>query len=55
MGPENISENFGDSHHCKNLKYENFGESQLKMATPWFTSRWVARISESKDIFLSKQ
>ena len=24
MSPENISENVGESHHCKNLKFENF-------------------------------
>jgi len=32
--PEDISENFGESHHCKNLKFENFGDSHLKMASP---------------------
>ena len=30
MSPENVSENFGESRHCKNLKFENFDESQLK-------------------------
>ena len=29
-----ISENFGESHHCKNKKFENFGEFQLKMVSP---------------------
>ena len=24
---EDISENFGESHHCKNLKFENLDES----------------------------
>ena len=33
MSPEDISENFGESHQCKNLKFENFGESQLKMVS----------------------
>ena len=27
-------ENFGESHHCKDLKFENFGEFQLKMVSP---------------------
>ena len=27
-------ENFGESHHCKNLKLENFGEFQLTMVSP---------------------
>ena len=30
MNPEDISENFGVSHHWKNIKFENLGESQLK-------------------------
>jgi len=34
MSPEDISENLGESHHCINLKFENFGESQLKMVSP---------------------
>jgi hypothetical protein len=29
MNPEEISERLGESHHSKNLKFENFGESQL--------------------------
>jgi len=33
MNPEDISEYFGESHHCKNLKFDNFGESQLKMVS----------------------
>ena len=33
MSPEDIFENFGESHHCKKLKFENFGESQLKMVS----------------------
>ena len=32
MSTEDVSENVGEYHHCKNLKIENFGESQLKMA-----------------------
>jgi len=31
MSSEDISENFEESYHCKNLKFENFCESQLKM------------------------
>jgi len=31
---EDIFENFGESHHCKNKKCENFGEFQLKMVSP---------------------
>ena len=34
MSQEDISENFDDFHHCKNLKFENFGESKLKMVSP---------------------
>ena len=34
MSPEDIILNFVESHHCKNLKFENFGESQLKMVSP---------------------
>ena len=34
MSPEDISENFSASHHCKNLKFVNFDESQLKMMSP---------------------
>ena len=34
MSPEDISENVGEFHHCKNLKFENFGEPQLKMMSP---------------------
>jgi len=33
INPEDISENFGESCHCKNLNFENFGESQLKMVS----------------------
>ena len=33
MSPENISANFGESHHCKNLKFKNVGESQRKTVT----------------------
>lgn len=32
---EDISEIFGESHHCENLKFENFNESQLKMVSIW--------------------
>jgi len=31
MTLEDISENFVESHHCKNQKFENFGEFQIKM------------------------
>jgi hypothetical protein len=34
MKPEDISEIFDGSYHCKNKKIEHFGESQLKMASP---------------------
>ena len=34
MSPEDISENFGEFHHCSNLKFENFGKSQLKIVSP---------------------
>ena len=34
MSPEDISENFGESKYCKNLKFENFGKTQLKMVSP---------------------
>jgi len=34
MSQEDIAENFGESHHYKNLIFENFGESQLKMVIP---------------------
>lgn len=27
MNTENISENFHESHHCKNIKFEKFGET----------------------------
>ena len=30
------SEYFGGSHHCKNQKFENFSESQLKMVSQEF-------------------
>ena len=32
--PEDIYENIGKSHHCKNLKFENFGESQQNIMSP---------------------
>jgi hypothetical protein len=28
MGPEDISENFGESRHCKNLRFEYFGKTR---------------------------
>jgi len=31
MSREDISENFGESHHYKNLNIESFGESKLKI------------------------
>jgi hypothetical protein len=31
MSPEDVFETFGESHYCKNLKFEHFSESQLKM------------------------
>ena len=34
MSPEDISENVGESYHCKNFKFENSGKSQLKMVCP---------------------
>jgi hypothetical protein len=34
MSQEDIYENFGVSHHCKNLNFKNFGKSQLKMMSP---------------------
>lgn len=34
ISPEYISENFGESHHCQNLKFENASESQLKTVSP---------------------
>jgi hypothetical protein len=34
MNPENISENFDEFHHCKNLKFENLSESSLKLVSP---------------------
>jgi hypothetical protein len=51
ISPEDISENFGESCHCKNLNFENFGESQYvakdyprniqnihaKLNTKWFS------------------
>jgi len=33
MSPEDISENLGDFHQYKNLKFENYNESQLKTAS----------------------
>jgi hypothetical protein len=36
--PEGIFENFAKYHHCKNLKFENFDESQLKMVSPGMRS-----------------
>jgi len=33
MSPD-VSEKFGESHNCKSQKFENFGESQLKMVSP---------------------
>jgi hypothetical protein len=38
MSPEAISENFGESHHCKNKKFENIGESELKIVSPGIAS-----------------
>jgi len=35
--PEDISENFVESHYYKNLKFENFGESELQIASPCMT------------------
>lgn len=31
---EDVSENFNESYHCKNLKFEIFGAFQLKMVSP---------------------
>lgn len=32
--PGDISEHFGESHHCKNLNFENSSESQLETVSP---------------------
>ena len=32
MSQEDISENFDESRHCKNLKFENFGESRTHLS-----------------------
>jgi len=45
MRSENIYDIFGDSCHCKNLKIECFGESQLKKVR-LDSSGWVAQISD---------
>ena len=29
--PGDISENYSESHHCKNLKLEKFGESRTRL------------------------
>ena len=42
MNPEDISENFVESQYCKNLKFENFGESSMTMVSPGLP-REVAR------------
>jgi hypothetical protein len=34
VSQEDISEHFGEFHHCKNQKFENCDESQLKMVSP---------------------
>jgi len=34
MSQEDISDDFCESHHCKDVKFENFGGSQLKMVSP---------------------
>ena len=31
MSPEDISENLGEFHHCKNLKFQNFEEFQMQL------------------------
>jgi len=31
ISPEDISEHFCRSHHCKNLKFEDFGESSTSL------------------------
>jgi len=41
--PQDISENFGESHHCKDLKFVNFGESGTLLGR-------VARISGSQSV-----
>ena len=43
--PEDISETLGESHQLENLKFENFGKSQLQMVSPELTK------ASSKDIF----
>ena len=37
MSPEDISDDFGMSHHSRNLKFEHFGESYLKLMSPGLT------------------
>jgi len=34
MSPEDISEHFSEFNQSKNLKFENYGESQRKMLSP---------------------
>jgi hypothetical protein len=46
MNPEDISETSGESHQLENLKFENFGKSQLQMVSPELTK------ASCKDIFL---
>jgi hypothetical protein len=45
MNPEDISETLGESHQLENLKFENFGKSQLQMVSPELTK------ASCKDIF----
>ena len=46
MSPEDVSDTFGESHHCKNKKFEHFGKSQLKTVSPGLI--WV--IMSCKDL-----
>ena len=34
MSTEDISENFSEFHHSKNIKFYNFGESEMKIVSP---------------------
>ena len=34
MSPESPFQNFDESHHYRDPKFRNFGESQIKMMSP---------------------
>ena len=55
MNPElktflKILVNFGEFHHCKNKKFENFDESQLKMVSPGPGATKLENLLKSKNI-----